>query len=342
MVERINGRDGSLDALRGIAIILVLTAHLTLVGFSPVPGSRLGLVLQMSLGLFYKVVTQIAVPSFYLVSLYLYNTKRRTAGPAYFLPRMKRLGAIFGAWVTVQYVAHWVFVGPAALSLETIARGGPSLYGAEASVFYFLFDLILMVAGFELLVLMREAGHGRVVEALSWIGLAGSLAFFVWTDLAGVLVDHWFMINFVPYLAFASLVFLCERTFPVWIGVALLVGGVGLDVLAVLRVEGWTIWNLSSYARLSVVGASFVAWQLLRPRLSAAPPWLGMVGALSLGIYAVHDFYKYAFTGVLEPFVFATRWGTVSLNLTMALAVVGLTVATVLILDRTPLRWMVR
>jgi len=342
MAQPTSGRDTSLDALRGIAIILVLTAHLTLVGFSPVPGSRVGLALQLGLGLFYKVITQIAVPSFYLVSLYLYCGKRGKVGPAYFIARMKRLGAVFGAWVTVQYVAHWIFVGPAPLSLETIARGGPSLYGAEASVFYFLFDLILIVAGFELLVLMREAGHGRVVEALSWVGFAGSLLFFVWTDLTGVLVDHWLMINFVPYLAFASLVFLSERKFPVWIGIALLVAGVGLDVLAVLRVEGWTIWNLSSYARLSVVGASLVAWQILRPRLVGTPSWLGVVGALSLGIYAVHDFYKYAFTGLLEPLVFATRWGTVSLNLTMALAVVGLTVATVLILDRTPLKWMVR
>lgn len=337
-----NGRDASLDALRGISISLVLFAHLTVVGFSPAGGSRLGFALQIIVGLFYKVVTQIAVPSFYLVSLYLYARKRTSAGPAYFLARMKRLGAITAAWIGVQYLAHWAVVGPARLSLRTIALGGPSLYGAEASVFYFLFDLLLMVGGFELLVLLREAGHGRVVEALSWIGLAGSFAFFVWMDLAGKLVDHWLMVNFVPYLAFAAFLFLCDRKIPSWIGVALLVGGIAIDLAAVMTVEGWTIWNLSSYARLSVVGASWVAWQLLRPRLTTPPRWLGTLGGLSLGMYAVHDFYKFAFTDHLAPIVFTVPWGTVSVNLMMAVAVVGATLLTVLVLDRTPLRWMVR
>ncbi|MBU4556872.1 MAG: hypothetical protein KJ747_08385, partial [Actinobacteria bacterium] len=93
MTERIAGRDGTLDALRGVAIILVLTAHLTLVGFSPVGGSRAAVLIQLAVGLFYKVVTQVAVPSFYLISLYLYSRKRVVAGPGYFLSRIKRLGA---------------------------------------------------------------------------------------------------------------------------------------------------------------------------------------------------------------------------------------------------------
>lgn len=336
------GRDASLDALRGISISLVLFAHLTVVGFSPAGGSRLGFLLQIAVGLFYKVVTQIAVPSFYLVSLYLYARKRTSAGPPYFIARMKRLGAVFGAWMIVQYAAYWLVVGTPSFSFRTLTLGGPSLYGAEASVFYFLFDLLLVVGGFEVLVLMREAGHGRIVEALSWAGLAVSLGFFVWMDLAGKLVDHWLMVNFVPYVAFAALVFLCGRKVPVWIGVALLAGGIVIDLTAVMTVEGWTIWNLSSYARISVVGASFVAWQLVRPRLTGAPGWLGKIGALSLGIYAVHDFYKFAFTDHLEPIVFTIPWGTVSVNLAVTVAVVGATLLTVLALDRTPLKWMVR
>lgn len=342
MTERIAGRDGTLDALRGVAIILVLTAHLTLVGFSPVGGSRAAVLIQLAVGLFYKVVTQVAVPSFYLISLYLYSRKRVVAGPGYFLSRIKRLGAVFGAWVAVQYAAHWIFVGPAAITLRGITLGGPSLYGAEASVLYFLFDLILLVAGFELLVTLREAGHTRLVEALAWIALLGSGLFFAWTDLAGILVDHWLMINFMPYLAFATLVFLCERKIPVWVGLALLVGGVAIDLVAVFRVPGWTIWSLSSYARLSVVGASLFTWQVVRARLTGVPGWLGTAGVLSLGIYAVHDLWKYALTGVLEPLTLSTRLGTVSANLPMAAAVLALTLAGVAVLDRTPLRWMVR
>ncbi|MDO9107725.1 MAG: hypothetical protein Q7U89_01865 [Coriobacteriia bacterium] len=342
MGKRIAGRDGTLDALRGVSIILVLTAHLTLLGFSPVGGSRAALLIQLAVGLFYKVVTQVAVPSFYLISLYLYSRKRAVAGPGYFLSRIKRLGAVFGAWVAVQYVAHWIFVGPAAITLRGITLGGPSLYGAEASVLYFLFDLILLVAGFELLVTMREAGHTRLVEAIAWIALVGSGVFFAWTDLAGILVDHWLMINFMPYLAFATLVFLCERKIPVWVSLALLAGGVAIDLIAVFRVPGWTIWSLSSYARLSVVGASLFTWQIIRPRLTVAPGWLGTAGALSLGIFAVHDFWKYALSGVLEPLVLSMRFGTVSANLPLAAAVLALTLTSVAILDRTPLRWMVR
>lgn len=337
-----SGRDVTLDALRGLAIVLVLTAHLTVVGFSPVPGSRLALGMQLAIGLFYKVVTQIAVPSFMLVSLYLYCRKRLETGPGYFVSRMRRLGAIFGAWVGLQYVAHWLLIGSAPITLRTIALGGPSLYGAEASVLYFLFDLILMVAGFELLVQLNESGHGRTVDVLSWAGMAASLAFFAWMDVSGRLVDHWLMVNFVPYLAFAAMVFLRGTRIPAWFGWALLVGGVMLDLYVVFSVADWTIWSLSSYARWSVVGASLVAWQLLRPRLAGAPGWLGRIGALSLGIYAVHDYYKFAFTDALEPLVIAIRWGTLSLNLAMTCAVVGATVLTVLVLDRTPLRWMVR
>ena len=129
-------RDYRIDALRGIAIILVILHHL-----QPWSGFRT----RAYLWAFYAEVTCLGVPLFYLVSLYLL-AQRADRGPSYFLKRVLRLVLLYWSshrrrrWSTRSSIMR----GRTVCSPFS-SNGGPGLPVVGPSVFFFLFDLIVLV-----------------------------------------------------------------------------------------------------------------------------------------------------------------------------------------------------
>lgn len=340
-------RDASLDALRGIAIILVLVAHLTPVTFIPAPGSGVGRMLAMAISLVYREFTPMAVPVFLMVALGLYIEKRRQRGPHYFVIRLRRLLLITGTWIGVQYLAFFFrFDAMPTVTLRTVRLGGPSLVGAESTVFYFLIDLMMLVVATELVIGLDEAGHRFSARVLVGLLVIAPLCVFVSTEFRGVLVDHWLIVNFLPYAGIALLLKSVDRGRTViWIPrLALLaVACLILDMALVAGVPGFSVDNLSSYARPSVVANSFLLYVWGTHRLRLAPPrWLTAIGALSLGLFALHDFFKVGFEPYLHAVSIQTVVGVVGLNVALVVGVVSATVVAALCLGRTRLSWMVR
>src|SRR5271157_2828833 len=128
-------RDYRIDALRGIAIILVILHHL-----QPWSGFH-----SAYLWAFYAEVTCLGVPLFYLVSLYLL-AQRADRGAPYFLKRILRLVLLYVVFASTQAVVYALIhhARPHGL-LSMLYNGGPGLPVVGPSVFFFLFDLIVLV-----------------------------------------------------------------------------------------------------------------------------------------------------------------------------------------------------
>lgn len=135
-------RLASLDRLKAILITFVVIWHARpwlLTGSSFFPARAL-------LGFFYFYITTLGVPTFILVSLYLYY-QHVGPGTGYFYRRISRLAIVYAFWVGVQWIISYISTYKLAMpSLSTLLDGGPGIPGVGGSVFYYLADLIILTA----------------------------------------------------------------------------------------------------------------------------------------------------------------------------------------------------
>ncbi len=279
-------RDARLDALKGVAIVLVLLWHLQ-------PFAGLGRFWRLT-WVFNWQISLLGVPVLFLVSLYLFD-RRASRGPSYAAKRLGRIGVLLVIWGVLQSIAYVLIVHRLpAVQISLLYMGGPALPTVGDSVFYFLFDLLLLT-GASYLYLRLPA---RVRALVGVTVVIASLLYFEACAL-GLLGDipYFSLLNFVVYIPIAAWLASHSRScvrlrLPLacaW--VVLLVHDV---VLRGPIPHSLQLSSFSYYGRDSLVAGATL---LLVATLSAKPrpmPALETVGRYSLGLFAVHKYAWYA------------------------------------------------
>ena len=155
LCKMMNEKDYNLEVLKAIAIMLVLIWHLQPIRIGSDENTTAEICNKI-LDLTYTK-TLIAVPIFYFVSLLLFFKKLQISNQ-YITKRIKRLMNIFSFWFAIQLTCYLIakqvslFLN---LSIQfspnnsnlwwVFIMGGPSLPRVGDSVFYFIFNLILLV-----------------------------------------------------------------------------------------------------------------------------------------------------------------------------------------------------
>ncbi len=311
-------REARLDRLKAIALAFVLVWHL-----HPVYVDR-SRVIGAVVHYFDFEVSLTAVPTFILVSLYLFYPKASAGGRA-LARRLWRLTSIFLFWTAVQtalYVANHRALP--ALDWPLFRLGGPSLPIIGGSVFYYLFVLIVLTAIAWLFARIPEPWR-KLAGALI---AAASLAYFEWCYFNHRPIQYWQLENFVIYVPIAfylpSLVRYRYFFFAAY-------------VLSAARDVHFGHVDDCVYARATVLFGALTLYSFVKGGGRAAA-W---IAGYSLGLYAVHKYWQWA--------LYALK-GDRSLNVTVGGAVIhfaalfifvgtiALTIATVALCARTPLK----
>lgn len=287
----VGARDRRLDSLKGVAIILVLLWHLQ-------PFAGLGRLWRIS-WVFNWQLSLLGVPVLYLVSLYLFD-RRASRGLSYAATRARRIGVLLVSWGVLQTLAYVIIVHRLpALQLSLLYMGGPALPTVGDSVFYFLFNLLLLTAASY--VFVRLPARARAI-----VGTAIVLASLVYFEACSVgllgEIPYFSLLNFVVYIPIAAWLAAHSRscvrfrTPLTWAWVVLLMHDL---VLRGPIPHSLQLSSFSYYGRDSlVVGATL----LLVATLSAKPrpmPVLETAGRYSLGLFALHKFAWYAIASAL-------------------------------------------
>jgi len=153
-------RNYRLDLLKGISIILVVIWH-----FQPLRlkeqfhPSLLTKAVSFSLYIFNNQIIAVAVPVFFLISLYLFFQKQGTldskAALSYLRKRLTRIFSVYGFYLLLQFALYYLtqqfqtLDKPHSFSIaeltEFILVGGSPLPIVSYSVLYFLLDLGALV-----------------------------------------------------------------------------------------------------------------------------------------------------------------------------------------------------
>jgi hypothetical protein len=198
-------RDSNLDALKAISISFVIVWHIRPLKFVDLGNTCLFSLLHFAYYGFLKEITVLGVPTFFLVSLYLFRKKQAEDG-GYLRKRMSRLIGLCIFWTTVQTVFFTVLTGEMPrLSIESILSGGPELPSVGGSVFYFLWSLALLTA-FQYLFL--RCGEAFKV-AVTIVIFAITLVTFEVNVFKRLLPDNSNILNFLYIVPISS--FLSEK-----------------------------------------------------------------------------------------------------------------------------------
>jgi len=134
-------RDNQLDSIKALAIILVLLLH-----FRPLHIVSGNTFLIQAISFFYTNISLIAVPSFFLVSLYIYFKHKFTR--SYTKERIIRLTKIYLFFFIINIGIKVLFFDGLDFNktpfLELLWMGGPPIPEIGSSVIYFLVVLIVL------------------------------------------------------------------------------------------------------------------------------------------------------------------------------------------------------
>lgn len=318
-----SARDPRLDAVKATALTFVLVWHLHPVYVDRAPA------IEWLVSFFDFEVSLVAVPSFLVVSLLLF-LPRATEGPMALARRLSRLGQVFLFWSGVQLLLYaLVHRALPPLSFELLAQGGPALPRIGGSVFYYLFDLMVVTAAAAAFARIPEPWRRRTAVLVA----AASAAWFEYALFTHRTLLYHRADNFLVYV-------------PIAFYLPALVPHYRLFLL------GWALFAAQDvlvgraadcvYGRVSIAcgAVALLGWFHARaPR----PPGrvVQALATWSLGIYALH---KYAL------YLLLVAKGSRSLNLTVGGATVHvaalllfagtllLTALGIALLARTPLR----
>lgn len=333
-------RDLGLDLLKALSICLVVVWHVKPIMFERLGPGKAFFILQGLNVTFWREVTLVAVPTFYIVSLYLF-LKKACGGMAYFRNRTRRLIYIFLFWTAVHclfYVA--VAGGLPEFSWDTLRQGGPKVPGYGYNGFYFVFNLILLnfVAS---LYAMLDAKRQDILDA---VVIVGSLLFFEVAALSDAWhVSHASMANFFIYIPLARQLAVRREAFISrrW----LLTGLYAVFALQDVAMQMMVGQGSEAYTRPTVVFGSLalVTWVFFL-KVESLPRWGQLLSIYSLGIYATHLYAKHLAGLLLPPDQYwalgnAGFLWTSLVQFFLACVLVALILR---VLDRSPLRSFVR
>ena len=288
------------DYLRAGLCIFVVAWHNVIFGPPTVLNSSMIEHLSPTVAdIIYFNILLLAVPTFFLTSIFLYVLLRQHRPANYFIDRMKRFASLLIFWsVTVslyRYMMGWnlndFFNGRLQTTL-TIVTGG-------RSVFYYFFSLIVLTGIAEAFFLFTSKIK-RHKNFILWVALAFSLIILIIAPRVlaqyKIAFDFWSPFNFIPY-AFCAFIIADYSTSKHYNTIT----AVLFLLYLVFSVMDWMlikyyIWDhyrgyiMPTYARISIpFGAMFLV--LLCSRIARPPAKIiSHLAQYSLGIYCFHTF----------------------------------------------------
>jgi len=329
-------REYKLDLLRTISIILVLIWHLK--PFEIYTGSEerfLALLTINVINIFLFQIVFLAVPLFFLVSLYLIF-KKSDQNVEYFLYRTRRIFILFVFWFLAQIMMHCLLTKTLPeFSLKLISNGGPDLpMPAGESVFYYLFDLLVLI--FLCYLFIRPKMFKQIV---GWSIILFSFAYFEISLIYGWDTNFRGLENFILYIPLAySLNKNSERMcyYRYYIFAFFVLFSVH-DMVLYYHFKRF----LPYYGRISVVFGSLSIWTFLFSYRYRENSIVKIISCYSLGIFAMHKYWFYFIYVMSDNLVIKTTCLMITFNsgrLIMFVLAVILTLLSAYILSKTPLR----
>ena len=288
-------REPGLDIVKAVCIVLVVIWHLQPISREMLtPGTNLALWGGRIIHFFYFNISLLAVPSFILISLYLFIRKMMTTAD-YWKKRFLKLFQIYVFWVGIQFILYLLTGGPLPLPLKTIIRsGGPDLsfwpvLPVMPSIFYYLYSLIFCTVLTFLFLKLPE----KVKFILAIIVIFGSCIYFLLTPSLGIAIDTRSLKNYYLYVPAAYLLYRYRDQFLKY-KIFFLIAFVCCIILE------WTVADVTSaYGRVSIfLGAvTFVSFFMSGWNTASRPAIL--LSRYSLGIFALHG---YCMAALLVPY----------------------------------------
>ncbi|WP_027184255.1 acyltransferase family protein [Desulfovibrio inopinatus] len=337
-------REKGLDRIKAWAILFVIFWH-----YQPLHLINLGQTQLSTLicEVFFAGIRQvclIAVPLFFLVSLIIFF-KHAPNRPHYLRKRLTRLLILYGFWISVQTIfASVVSPEPLVIDWHFIASGGPPIPLVGGSVFYFLFDLIILTLAAGLFLQCSERGRiviGVIVVATSLFTFSivpyfpayapsttSPANFFVFIPLAYFLAQNpGFVLTYRRLLA-VLFAFTCL-----------------FDMINIL----WELGIYYNYCRPStVIGALYFMTFLAIELPPKGERIFSLIARFSLGLFAVHKLAVYPFRALfiqLNPILIPIPMTGVRLAasfIIVALAGFLLSILLLWLMNITPLRRFIR
>lgn len=326
-------RDQGLDTLKAISIILVLFWHLQPVRFV-IRNDNHTLVYFLN-GLvetFNWQLTLLAVPIFYIVSLYLFFQKVRIKN--YAKTRLIQLCSIFLFWSVIQIVFATIISSRFPdLSWDIIIGIEPVLPLVGDSVLYFLFNLIILTI-FAYFYQSLNSNHKKLS---SYIIVIFSLILFELTSLPKFSVPYYYLRNFLIYVPIAFA--LVNYTNKI---VRFKFYYLAAYILFSLHDICLRYYNYSPgiYSRISVVCGALTLFCFIHP-LKIKGNWITQkLAKYSLGLFVLHKYWQYLFILLIINYPVNINIGIPFniLFLIISILVVFSTVGTIALLKLTNLK----
>lgn len=280
-----HSRETGLDIIKAVSIVLVLIWHLQPVTKNTFPeGGIAAMYGWPAMDFFYRFISLLAVPSFICVSLYIF-TKKSLISEDYWKKRLMRLVQIFLFWTCIQFIFYLLAGGSLPLPLNAIIpSGGPALPSGQASVFYFLFVLIICT--------ILTALFLKLTDTLKWITSVAiivlSCLHFAFSPVYRFSIDTMAMENYYIYIPIAYCLVKYQSQF-IRCRTLFIFG----YLLAIYYEEFVVGISVSAYGRLSILLGvlSFIAICLTAKFALHRPA--AFLSRYSLGIFALHMYCSY-------------------------------------------------
>jgi peptidoglycan/LPS O-acetylase OafA/YrhL len=295
-------RDYRLDTLRALSIVLVVLWHIQPFRFSALTQDHISRIPQDLVSVFNYQLTLIGVPTFYLVSLYLFyshlSSTSSSTSSSYLWRRLRRLAKLFIFWTAVQVAVYFavrmyghyypnVWLGfsqrPVALFF---VLGGPTLPLVGDPVFYFLVDLAILT----ILAFLYARINDKFRTPIGIAVILGSAIYFEVCHLYNISIAYPRPDSFIIYVPIAYMLYHNDRLKKFWF----------VFLAGFILFSAHNIWLLKSdpsvYARLSIVfGAVAVFCTIYSLNLALTDRFTQFLARYSLGIFAIHKYWELFF-----------------------------------------------
>ncbi|MBW4604823.1 MAG: acyltransferase [Calothrix sp. FI2-JRJ7] len=282
-------RDKSLDALKAISIIFVLFWHLQPIKFVISTNTHVLInIADQIVKNFELQLSLTAVPIFYIVSLYLYFQKKPSI--KYFQKRILNLIKIFVFWQVIQNI-FFVLVTKQAppLCWDNIMGAKPDLPLVGGSVFYFLFDLIILII---IAFIYQLINSDTAKKLINFVIIVFSIAYFEFLYIQKLNLPHYDLRNFIIYIpiAFAFANYKNQIIKFKFIFLLLYILFSIHDIY--LRADDYP---LSIYARISIVCGALTIFCFTYTSKIKGNSLLQTIAKYTLGLFAFHKYWQCLF-----------------------------------------------
>lgn len=307
----------SFDILKVILSFFVVGWHLKIFGINLQIFSQNTLTLS-KLNFFdylYVDVFLLAVPLYYLMSLYVYLHKRQTDA-AYFRRRIASLLKIFGFW----YLFNVIVIGRQ-LNIKEIFSITTIISGWNSHIYY-LFSLILLLSATELTMFVKTKILRKNHTVYLMCLLCVSIIFVLMGVVVGIhglkgadryLTSYYSPFNFLPYTFIGALLFryrsYLKRIKSKYITL-LIIFGLVVSVLEIVFINNISFFSINGmripqYGRLSIlILSTSIFIYSIQKKLYLKEDVIEKIKSFStytFGIYIVHYYLILFFNKILFP-----------------------------------------